>query len=265
MNKRVLIVEDQESEGKALARLLQLKKIETECVGTFREALDCVEVSPFNLAILDLRLPDSEPLETLERLAQLSVQTIIFTGVDEPSIIRECQRRNIRFILKGTSASGIVREVLLALEWSEPSLEIEEAIITTNREQVAERTKSKVLSWLSGNIIALILALFIALDHWGVFLGGVRTGVLSDAGMRQQIIDNTRAITDERTGREKTETSQDGINRQVVEELKGIHTDLATLHGESERSKGQREDLLNQITSIRKTTDEIYKYLLDKK
>lgn len=130
MNRRVLIVEDDEQSCAALCRLLALKRIHSECAGNFADALVQSKSTRFDVVIVDLNLPDSEPLVTIDRMSELhSTRAIAFTGVDDPAIIRECQKRNIRFILKGTSSSGIMREILMIMEWNEPSPEIEEALI----------------------------------------------------------------------------------------------------------------------------------------
>lgn len=267
MNKRVLVVEDDKRACRSLTKLLELKEIRVTCAETFGEALTCVQVSQFDLVVVDLGLPDSEPLQTLERVHELhSSRAIVFTGVDEPAIIRECMRRNVRFILKGTSATKTLEAILVEMEWLEPSEELEEAIIDTHRTQVQSTTNgAKIRRWIAANAVALLIAGFVAIDHWGGFMGGVRGSVLSDAALRQQVLDNTRGIREEREARNKSEEWQAKINQSVLDELKGIHVELGTLHAENERSKAERTDLFTQVAGIRQTTDAIYKYLLDHK
>jgi CheY-like chemotaxis protein len=82
--KRLLIVEDNESERRAIAELLDYKDIEIVTVATGGEAIEALTSSAFDCVVLDLRLPDMTGFELLGRvhaepaLAELPV--VIFTG-----------------------------------------------------------------------------------------------------------------------------------------------------------------------------------------
>lgn len=263
MNKRVLVVEDDEKACNALIRLLALKDIKAVCAGTFEQAKDFIQVEQFNLAIVDLGLPDSAPMDTLKRIDELrSKHTLIFTGIDEPTVIRECQRLNIRFILKGTSATGILREVLLALEWSEPSKEIETAIIDHAKNGIPNKW-GKFRGWMAANVISVLLVIFVTLDHWGGWWGGVKGGIINDLALRNQVSANTELIEQEKVNREASEKIQAAINQEFLGSLKEVRVDLSSIHENLAMSKGQRDDILNQIGGIRNTTDQMYKYLLE--
>jgi CheY-like chemotaxis protein len=67
-NARVLIVEDDELAGQALARLLVDEQVEASHVTRGFEALQTLEREKFGCVILDLTLPDIDGLEFLQRL-----------------------------------------------------------------------------------------------------------------------------------------------------------------------------------------------------
>ena len=65
---RVLCVDDDEDSRVMLTALLKLAFIEAKAVGTGAEALTSVEAEPFDLYMLDSRLPDVDGFELCRRL-----------------------------------------------------------------------------------------------------------------------------------------------------------------------------------------------------
>ena len=67
MNEKesILIVDDDESTCRTLALILRKKGYETEAAGTGQEAIEKAQGRFFNLALIDLRLPDMEGVELL--------------------------------------------------------------------------------------------------------------------------------------------------------------------------------------------------------
>jgi len=61
----ILIVDDSESTCRTLALILRKKGYETEAAGTGQEAIEKAQGRFFNLALIDLRLPDMEGVELL--------------------------------------------------------------------------------------------------------------------------------------------------------------------------------------------------------
>ena len=59
----ILIVDDDESTWRTLALILGKKGYETETVGSGREAIEKAQESSFNLALLDIKLPDMQGTE----------------------------------------------------------------------------------------------------------------------------------------------------------------------------------------------------------
>jgi diguanylate cyclase (GGDEF)-like protein/PAS domain S-box-containing protein len=80
--KRILIVDDDESTRRSLRLIFEKKGYETELAGTGREAIEKAQGEFFNLALLDIRLPDMEGIELLAPLKELhpDMAVILVTG-----------------------------------------------------------------------------------------------------------------------------------------------------------------------------------------
>jgi CheY-like chemotaxis protein/signal transduction histidine kinase/HAMP domain-containing protein len=82
--KRLLIVEDNEAERRAIAELLGYTDIEIVTVATGAEAIEELTRGFFDCMVLDLRLPDMTGFALLERLhaapALADIPVVVFTG-----------------------------------------------------------------------------------------------------------------------------------------------------------------------------------------
>jgi len=82
--KRLLIVEDNEIETKSIVELLQHDDIEIDTAATGAEALAKLLDKPFDCCVLDLRLPDMNGFELLEKLQAEptlnEIPIVVFTG-----------------------------------------------------------------------------------------------------------------------------------------------------------------------------------------
>jgi PAS domain S-box-containing protein len=78
----ILIVDDNESICRTLRLILEKKGYETETAGTGREAIEKAQARFFNLAFLDIRLPDMAGIELLVHLKEMrpDVAVILVTG-----------------------------------------------------------------------------------------------------------------------------------------------------------------------------------------
>ncbi|MFB0561382.1 MAG: response regulator [Candidatus Lokiarchaeia archaeon] len=66
--KKILIVDDDESILKVFTRILQKQGYETDTAKTGKEALEKCKTRFFNLALIDIKLPDIDGTELLEQL-----------------------------------------------------------------------------------------------------------------------------------------------------------------------------------------------------
>ena len=79
---RILIVDDDENIRKVLAAILEDEGYSVESVDTAKKGIEKSETDFFNLALLDVRLPDMEGIELLAKLRETKpkMRKIIITG-----------------------------------------------------------------------------------------------------------------------------------------------------------------------------------------
>jgi len=79
---RILIVDDDENIRKVLAAILEDEGYSVESVDTAKKGIEKSETDFFNLALLDVRLPDMESIELLAKLRETKpkMRKIIITG-----------------------------------------------------------------------------------------------------------------------------------------------------------------------------------------
>ena len=79
---RVLCVDDDEDSRVMLTTLLKLALIEAKAVGTGAEALSSIQAEPFDLFMLDSRLPDVDGFELCRRLRAMNPHApiLFFSG-----------------------------------------------------------------------------------------------------------------------------------------------------------------------------------------
>jgi DNA-binding NtrC family response regulator len=79
---RILIVDDDENIRKVLMAILEDKGYNIEAVGTAREAIKRTEKKFYNLALIDIRLPDMEGIDLLTKIRDATprMRKIIITG-----------------------------------------------------------------------------------------------------------------------------------------------------------------------------------------
>ena len=79
---RILIVDDDENIRKVLMAILEDKGYEMEATGTAREAIKKTDKKFYNLALIDIRLPDMEGIDLLTKIRDTTpkMRKIIITG-----------------------------------------------------------------------------------------------------------------------------------------------------------------------------------------
>jgi DNA-binding response OmpR family regulator len=82
MNARILVVEDETVTGALLGETLGEEGYHVDLAADGRRALELLLEKPFDLMLLDLKLPHMDGLELLARLTEsrTAVPTIIMTG-----------------------------------------------------------------------------------------------------------------------------------------------------------------------------------------
>jgi len=89
---RVLLVDDEEELVSTLAERLTMRGLTAAWVTGYREALDIVEKEPFDIALLDVRLPEMNGLELKRLLAARcpDMKFIFLTGHGSEEDFKAC-------------------------------------------------------------------------------------------------------------------------------------------------------------------------------
>ena len=79
---RILIVDDDQSIRKVLETILKDEGYVIESIGTAKEAIERTRKNFYNLALIDIRLPDMEGIELLTKMRDTKpkMRKIIITG-----------------------------------------------------------------------------------------------------------------------------------------------------------------------------------------
>jgi len=82
VKERILIVDDDESICRTMNLIFEAKNYDTEIVYSGQEAIAAIKKRPYNLAILDIRLPDVDGIILLEQLSKINadIGIIMITG-----------------------------------------------------------------------------------------------------------------------------------------------------------------------------------------
>jgi DNA-binding NtrC family response regulator len=81
-NSRILIIDDDENIRKVLKAILEDEGYNVESVGTAQTGIEETNQSFYNVALIDVRLPDMEGIELLTKLKDTTprIRKIIITG-----------------------------------------------------------------------------------------------------------------------------------------------------------------------------------------
>ena len=133
---RILIVEDDENIRKTMKNILQQKGYETDTAKTGQEAEQKAEAKFYNLALLDIKLPDMEGTQLLAKLHEDTPQMVKIMVTGYPSLENAMEALN-----QGADAyvtKPVKPAKLLAL--------IKEKLEKQNQDE--KMTENKVTDWI---------------------------------------------------------------------------------------------------------------------
>ncbi len=120
---RVLLVEDEAASVTRVTRMLEESAsfpYQLECVGSMSDAESRLRQGPFDVALLDLNLPDSSALDTLDRFMRAAphLPVIVITAQDrEDWAVSSIQRGAGDYLVKELlNGDGLVRSIRYTLE-----------------------------------------------------------------------------------------------------------------------------------------------------
>ncbi len=120
MQKKLLIVDDEESTLLALKRLLGSPRLEVDVSQTLEEAEEKIRAGGYDVVIADLRLTGilgEEGLEIIQYVRDHSPQTnvILVTGYGDPAIMQRAFSLGAAFYFEKPVKSSVLTEALRSL------------------------------------------------------------------------------------------------------------------------------------------------------
>ncbi len=141
----ILIVDDDESTRKSLSLIFKKKGYETHTAGTGKEALAAVTGKFFNLALLDIRLPDILGIELIKPLKEINpdIAVIMATGFASlDTSVRALNEGAAGYITKPLNMDEVLGKVADVLEKQRLVLE-NRRLLEEVRRELMERKKAE--------------------------------------------------------------------------------------------------------------------------
>ena len=121
---RVLQVDDDEIDirlaKRALAKCTQSAKFSVESVSCLSEAIDHLKTNQYDVILLDLGLPDSSGIETVQKVCQVNpnIPIVVLTGLEEEETgLKAIKSGASDYLVKGPAMeNSLVRTTLYAIE-----------------------------------------------------------------------------------------------------------------------------------------------------
>ncbi|HJX02884.1 MAG TPA: response regulator, partial [Candidatus Bathyarchaeia archaeon] len=139
-NARILIVDDDENIRKVLVAILEDEGYAVESVGTARKAIEATKRKFYNVALIDIRLPDMDGTDLLLRIRDTvpRIRKIIITGYPTlQNAIDAVNRRADAYIMKPFDVEKVLRTIKEQLQKQEEEKRY-------NQEKVAEFIETRV-------------------------------------------------------------------------------------------------------------------------
>ena len=147
--KSILIVDDDPSIRKVLAAILEEKGYSVETAETGKQAIQKSKIKFFNLALLDIRLPDMEGTELLAQMKPTTPPMIKIMVTGYPSIQNAVEALNKganAFIIKPLNIDHALAIIEKLLEQQKESLTITQGKIAEFIETRAKQLEQEELA-----------------------------------------------------------------------------------------------------------------------
>lgn len=118
--KRTLLVEDDPSDALVIERMLRASSVHVSVASSLAQAVELVRRDPFDAVFLDLNLPDSNGLATLDAMLETARRTaiVVLTGLDDEETAHRALSQGAQdYLIKGkTDAAMLIRSARYAFE-----------------------------------------------------------------------------------------------------------------------------------------------------
>ncbi|MEU5840648.1 response regulator transcription factor [Rhodococcus sp. NPDC047139] len=111
--RRIGLIEDHESVALGFASMLDHQPdLELVCTSTTVGGL-LAQTTELDLAVLDLRLSDgSSPKSNVEQLRSAGVETLVFTGAENPYLLRSAARAGVLGVVRKSEPASVVIDAI---------------------------------------------------------------------------------------------------------------------------------------------------------
>jgi len=136
----ILIVDDDEAICKTLSAILQAKGYQTTTATTANEAIEKAKIQFFNLALLDIKLPDMEGTRLLAKLQEIVPETIKIMVTGYPSLKNAVDALNLgadSYIMKPIDPAELLNKIKSKLE---------------AQQQAGKMTKERLAEWIQSQV-----------------------------------------------------------------------------------------------------------------
>lgn len=143
---RILIVDDDEAICKTLSAIIQAEGYQTAYATTAKEAMEKTKTKFFNLALLDIKLPDMEGTQLLAQLQKTTPETIKIMVTGHPSLQNAIEALNLgadSYIIKPINPAELLKMIKTKLEAQQQAEKVTKEKLT---EWIQSRARKKELS-----------------------------------------------------------------------------------------------------------------------
>jgi len=141
----ILIVDDDECICKTLSAILQSGGYQTACATTAREAVEKTKTQFFNLALLDIKLPDMEGTKLLAQLQETTPETIKIMITGYPSLKNAVEALNFgadSYTMKPIDPAELLKTIKNKLDAQQQAEKITKEKLAKWVQSQARRTQS---------------------------------------------------------------------------------------------------------------------------
>jgi DNA-binding response OmpR family regulator len=136
ITSRILIVDDDDYICKTLSAILQSEGYKTSTATTAKEAVEEIKTNFFNLALLDIKLPDKGGIQLLAQLQETTPETIKIVVTGYPSVQNAVEALNLgadSYVMKPIDPAELMKLIRNKLE---------------AKQEAEEITKEKLTEWV---------------------------------------------------------------------------------------------------------------------